>query len=221
MDEIERARFNMIQQQVRPWDVLDERVLEIMAEVRREDFVPDAYRSLAYADIEIPLANGEFMLAPKVVGRILQALQVQETDKILEIGSGSGYLTACLGKLGGSIRSFEIDPDLAKQARERVWAARVKRANLIAGDAHAGSGDGVTYDVIAVTGSVPREDMLDPIKDQLRIGTGRLFAVIGEDPLMEAELITRTSEHDFQRQGLFETSIPALREIPETESFVF
>jgi protein-L-isoaspartate(D-aspartate) O-methyltransferase len=216
----EKARFNMIQQQVRPWDVTDDRVLEAMAEVPRERFVPDAYRALAYADMEIPLGEGQSMLAPKVVGRMLQALQVGPGDRALEIGTGTGYVTACLARLAGRLVSLEVDPALAAEARANLDAEETQGLELREGDGLSGPVDGGPFDVIAVTGSLPDDQALPSLLEQLAPG-GRLFVVIGEDPVMEATLITRSASGAFSRRGLFETSIPPLAKVPETQHFVF
>jgi len=217
---IERARFNMIQQQIRPWNVADDRVLSVMAEVPREQFVPDAYRSLAYADIEIPVGDGQTMLAPKVVARMLQALDVQRVDKILEIGTGTGYLTACLSLLGGRVLSMEIHAPLAEQARATLDGLKLGRLQVQVGDGLAGPAKGGPFDVIAVTGSLPSDKALAALQAQLAPG-GRLFAIVGEEPAMEALLVTRVEGRDFCRQTLFETSVPALEKAPEAEHFVF
>lgn len=217
---IERARFNMIQQQIRPWNVADDRVLSVMAEVPREQFVPDAYRSLAYADIEIPVGDGQTMLAPKVVARMLQALDVQPVDKILEIGTGTGYPTACLSFLGGRVLSMEIHAPLAEQARTTLDGLKLGRLQVQVGDGLAGPVEGGPFDVIAVTGSLPSDKALSALKEQLAPG-GRLFAIVGDEPVMEALLVTRVEGGDFRRQTLFETSVPALEKAPEPERFVF
>lgn len=217
---VERVRFNMIEQQVRPWDVLDPRVLGIMGELPRESFVPDAYRGLAYADTEIPLGTGSAMLAPKVVGRMLQALTVGDGDKVLEIGTGTGYLTACLAALGARVHSVEIDPDLADAARRRIAALGLSRVQIETGDGLAEPFEDAPFDAIAVTGSMPTEEPLAMLREQLAVG-GRLFAVIGEPPLMEAILETRLPGGDLRRETLFETSIPALSNVPEPERFAF
>ena len=217
---VDRARFNMIQQQLRPWGVLDERVLAVMSEIRRELFVPDAYQGLAYADIDVPIGDANSMLSPKLVGRMLQALAIQERDKVLEIGTGTGYVTACLARLGGRVISIELDPALADAARERLTAMQLRRVEVVTGDAMAGAVDGGPFDVIAVTGSLPDREALPMLRQQLASG-GRLFAVIGEPPLMEAGLETRIAGGDVSSEGLFETSIPALRNLPQPERFVF
>jgi protein-L-isoaspartate(D-aspartate) O-methyltransferase len=215
------ARFNMIEQQVRPWNVLDERVLKVLSELPREAFVPDAYQALAYADLDIPIGRSTCMLAPKVVGRMLQALQVREGDKVLEIGPGTGYVTACLARLGGRIIGVEIDPALAGGARERIEAMHLRRVDVRVGDAMAGPVDGGPFDVIAVTGSLPTEEPVSMLTQQLAPG-GRLFVIVGEDPVMEARLETRVGPgSDLRREELFETSVPALENVPQPERFVF
>jgi len=216
----ERARFNMIEQQIRPWDVLDERVLSVMAELKRELFVPDAYQGLAYADIEIPIGRNTSMLAPKVVGRMLQALDVRPDDKVLEIGTGTGYTTACLARLGGRVVGIEIDPELAAAARERTGAMGLSRVEVLTGDAMAGPVEGGPFDVIAVTGSLPDETALSMLRKQLARG-GRLFAVVGGEPLMRAVLETLLVSGDVRRKLLFETCVPRLRNAPEPARFVF
>ena len=214
------ARFNMIEQQVRPWQVLDSRVLAVMSEIHRELFVPDAYQGLAYADIEIPIGKSSSMLSPKMIGRMLQALNIREQDKVLEIGTGTGYVTACLARLGGRVVSIEIEPELASTAQERLAAMQLRRVEVMTGDALAGPVDGGPFDVIAVTGSVPNEELLPMLRQQLSAG-GRLFAIIGEPPLMQAVLETRLAGGDIRREGLFETCIPALQNVPEPQRFVF
>lgn len=214
----EQARHNMIQQQVRPWGVLDERTLEVMAGIQRESFVPDAYRALAYADIEIPIGEATCMLAPKIVGRLLQALAAQPGDKALEIGTGTGYVSACLSLMGARVTSVEIDPTLAAAARERLAALEIPRVEVLEADGLAGPVSGGPYDVIAITGSMPTDASLPLFQDQLAIG-GRLFCILGEAPVMECVRITRVSKGDFQRTTLLETSVPPLRNVVEPETF--
>lgn len=216
----ERARFNMIQQQIRPWDVLDDQVLEAMSEVRREAFVPDAYQGLAYADIEIPIGEGSCMLAPKVVGRMLQALAVQPGDRVLEIGTGTGYVAACLSRLGASVTGLEIDAALVADARKRLDGVGLESVQLREGDALAGPVQGGPFDVIAVTGSMPTQESLPLLQGQLAPG-GRLFCIVGMDPVMEALLITRVGERDFRREALFETSTLALANAAAPNGFDF
>lgn len=216
---MDRARFNMIEQQVRTWDVLDERVLAVMRTLPREAFVPDAYRGLAYADIEVPLGERTAMLAPKVVGRLLQALDVQSHETVFELGTGTGYVTACLAHLGEQVFSIEIDPDLAEGARKRLNAMGLSEVEVHTADAFAGQIGGGPFDVIAVTGSVPTTEPLAAL-EQLLVDGGRLFIVVGEPPLMEAMLITRIG-NDFRREGLFETCITPLENAPTPERFAF
>jgi protein-L-isoaspartate(D-aspartate) O-methyltransferase len=216
----EQARFNMIQQQVRPWDVMDERVLGTMMEIPREPFVPDAYRGLAYADIEVPLGSDQLMMAPRVVARMLQALDVRPEDRVLEIGTGSGYATACLAALGRKVVSMELNAGLLAEARENLQQQGVRNVELREGDGLAGSVEGGPFDVIAVTGSLPSEEPLEDLEAQLNDG-GRLFVVVGEDPVMEALLITRTGDLELRRETMFETSLPALDKVPEPERFSF
>lgn len=210
----------MIQQQIRPWNVGDDRVLSIMASIPREQFVPEAYRGLAYADLEIPIAESQTMLAPKLVAHMLQALDIQADDKVLEIGTGTGYATACLSHLGGRVVSLEIHASLAEQAQANLQALQLRRLEVRVGDGLARPVDGRPFDVIAVTGSLPDAAALNSLQEQLAPG-GRLFAVVGEDPVMEAVLVTRVAGSDFRRQSLFETSVPALEKAPQPERFVF
>ncbi|MEA3638965.1 MAG: protein-L-isoaspartate O-methyltransferase [Lamprobacter sp.] len=216
---MDRARFNMIEQQVRPWDVLDERVLTVMRKLPREAFVPDAYRGLAYADIEIPLTDQATMLAPKVVGRMLQALNVQPHETVLEIGTGTGYVTACLAHLGKQVFSIEIDPALGEGARARLDAMGLSEVKVQTADALTGRIDGAPFDVIAVTGSVPTAEPLAALEQLLGDG-GRLFIVVGEPPLMEAMRLTRIGK-DVRRESLFETSVTPLENAPQRERFTF
>jgi protein-L-isoaspartate(D-aspartate) O-methyltransferase len=219
-NSLERARFNMIQQQIRPWNVTDERVLAVLEDIPRERFVPDAYQGLAYADIEVHIGAGETMLAPKVVARMLQALKIRPVDRILEVGAGTGYVTACLCSLGDRVLGLEIDPALAEQAQANLTALGLHRFEVRVGDACSGPVEGYPFDVIAVTGSLPDEDALGGLQEQLSLD-GRLFAVIGEPPVMEAILVTRVRTDVFRRDALFQTAVPRLKNIPEPVRFVF
>ena len=214
------ARFNMIHQQIRPWGVLDDRVLEVMGTIERERFVPDAYRALAYADIEIPNNNGTFMLAPKVVGHLLQALAIQPGERVLEIGTGSGYVAACLSRLGARVISLEIDPMQASEASERLEALGFKRIEVREGDGLADPVSGGPFDAIAVKGSMPTEDALPRLREQLTVG-GRLFCILGTAPAMECVRVTRVGRNDYRRESLFEVEVPPLNNAPEPAGFEF
>lgn len=213
----EQARYNMIEQQIRPWEVLDPRVLDILAQVPREDFVPERYRNLAFTDVAIPLGHGEHMLKPTVEGRVLQALAVQPADLVLEVGTGSGYLTACLGRLATSVTSVDIVSDFTEAARAKLKAHGTTNVLLHTGDASCGWGEH-RYDAIAVTGSVA--EVADNWRQSLRLG-GRLFIVVGEPPVMEALLITRTGEQAWLRESLFETELSPLRNAEPAQAFLF
>jgi protein-L-isoaspartate(D-aspartate) O-methyltransferase len=215
-----QAHFNMIHQQVRPWGVLDDRALDAMEVVQRERFVPDAYLGLAYADCEPPLGNGQLMLSPKVVGRMLQALAVEPGDRALEIGTGSGYVSACLAQLGARVLSLEIDPELAAAAQARLAQQGFGQVQVRCADALSGRVEGGPFDVIAVTGSLPDAAALTDLQQQLTLG-GRLFAVVGVAPVMHAVLITRDSATDYRREPLFETCVEALTNATPPQRFVF
>ncbi|GAB1232637.1 protein-L-isoaspartate O-methyltransferase [Ferrigenium sp. UT4] len=214
---LEQARFNMIEQQIRPWDVLDPRVLELLKVVRREQFVPPASKALAFVDTEIPLGHGASMWTPKLEARALQALALQATDSVLEVGSGSGYLTALLARMAAQVTSVEIEPELSAQAARNLATHHIDNVNLQVGDAAQGWGE-AEYDAIVLTGSTP---VLPPaFKQQLKIG-GRLFAVVGDAPAMQAQLITRTAADTFETRTLFETNVTPLRNALQPERFVF
>jgi protein-L-isoaspartate(D-aspartate) O-methyltransferase len=207
----------MVEQQVRAWEVLDDQVLDVMREVDREAFVPPAFRSVAFADTSIPLPRGQRMLAPKVHGRILQALQLNPSDIALEVGAGSGYLTACMAKLCARVRSFEIHPELTELARSNLLAAAVNNAAVETFDATRLDETGI-YDAIAVTGSLPIYD--ERFQQALKLG-GRLFVVVGTAPIMEAWKVTRLGEREWQRESLFETVIDPLANAARASQFVF
>jgi protein-L-isoaspartate(D-aspartate) O-methyltransferase len=215
--EIEQARFNMIEQQIRPWDVLDQRVLDTMQMIPRENFVPEQYRSLAFADTNIPLGHDQVMMAPNVEGRLLQALAIQPDDTILEIGTGSGYLTACLARLGRHVTSIDIEPAFTAKATARLAAQGIGNVDLQTADAAGGIERGKSFDVIAVTGSLPL--LQQQFHDNLNTG-GRLFVICGQLPIMEALLITRVDASNWTRESLFETSIPPLLHAAQPQNFV-
>ena len=216
--DIEQARFNMIEQQVRPCRVLDQQVLALMSEIPREDFVPKAYASVAFADINVPLGDGQCMMSPKIEGFMLQALAIKHTDSVLEIGTGSGFITALLAKSAYSVLSVDIRADFLERAGERLAALNIENVNLEKRDAINTEVNGLPYDVIAITGSVIA--VPEHWQKQLSIG-GRLFAIVGESPVMEAQLITRVSENEWQVECLFETELCALDGVKKTEKFVF
>ncbi|MBB6095715.1 protein-L-isoaspartate(D-aspartate) O-methyltransferase [Povalibacter uvarum] len=214
---IELAREQMIGQQVNTWEVLDDRILDVMREVRREAFVPQGWQGVAFADSPIPLPHGQMMLPPKVHGRILQALGLQPADLALEIGTGTGFLAACMGKLAGRVRSLEIVPELADMARANLLTAAVNNVAVEAADGMRLE-DTLAFDAIAVTGSLPLYD--ERFQRALKIG-GRLFVVVGQAPVMEAWKITRVGEREWQREGLFETVLQPLINAPKPPEFVF
>ncbi len=214
---IEQARFNMVEQQIRPWEVLDQEVLRLMVQAPREAFVPEAYRSLAYADTMIPLGHGEVMMPPRIEARMLQALQVESSDRVLEIGTGHGYLTHLLAALAGHVVSVEIRENFHQCAVQNLEAQSTYNVTLENADGVSGRPVGAPYDAIAVTGSLHQTD--ETLKRQLSIG-GRMFAIVGEAPAMQAQLIWRTGENQWRTESLFETVIPALTGAPHQPHFV-
>lgn len=213
----EALRNQMVEQQVHAWEVFDERVLSTMREVDREAFVPPAYRAVAHADAPIPLPQGQSMLPPKIHGRILQALDLDPADVALEVGAGSGYLTACMARLCARVRALEIFDDLTELARANLLATRTNNASVETFDAMQLEETG-RYDAIAVTGSLPLYD--ERFQRALKIG-GRLFIVVGSAPIMEAWKVTRLGEREWQRESLFETIIDPLVNAPRPSQFVF
>ena len=215
---LELARFNMVEQQIRTWEVLDQQVLDLLHRVRREDYVPQQYRALAFADMEIPLGHGEKMLAPKMEARMLQELALKSGDKILEVGTGSGYMTALLASLGSHVYSVDINTEFTRSARAKLTAHGIANVTLETGDAARGWSRNGPYDVIALTGSVPVLPAAF-LKD-LQPG-GRLIAVVGEPPVMEARLITCVAHGAYNTMRLFETCIAPLKNAILAEKFVF
>ncbi|RMG31368.1 MAG: protein-L-isoaspartate O-methyltransferase [Gammaproteobacteria bacterium] len=215
--DFEQARFNLVEQQIRPWNVIDERVLAVLGGVPREDFVPPRYRnSLAFADLNLPLGHGEVMMTPKQEARLLQSLQVRPEDEILEVGTGSGYVTACLARLGGRVHSVDIHEDFLEAADRKLLAHGITNVTLEQRDAASGWPESDRFDVIAVTGSLP--ELHRGFHRALRPG-GRLFLIVGSPPLMEARLITRESEDQWFDEPLFETAIPPLVNAPHHVHF--
>jgi len=215
---IEQARFNMVEQQIRTWDVLDDRILEILSSTPREDFVPEQYQALAFTDISVPLAHDQVMMPPKLEGKLLQSLTINATDQVLEIGTGSAYLTACLARLGNSVHSVDLYDDFTTGAEARLKRHDIGNVTLATGDAAAGWKSDTGFDVIAVTGSLP---ILHQGFHQLLKPGGRLFVIVGKPPIMQALLITRVDDQEWNRESLFETSMPALMNAPEPEGFSF
>lgn len=215
---MEQARFNMIEQQIRPWDVLDDRVLQTLAEIPREAFVPEQYRTLAFSDISIPIGHDQAMMAPKVEGRLLQSLAIQPGDEILEIGTGSGYLTACLARLGNTVHSVDLYQDFIDSSQQKFEQHRIGSVSLEVRDAAGGWPDAQRFDVVAVTGSLPV--LHRGFHDSLRIG-GRLFVIVGKPPVMQALLITRAGPAEWTEESLFETSVPPLLHAQQADIFSF
>jgi protein-L-isoaspartate(D-aspartate) O-methyltransferase len=212
-----QAREQMIEQQVRAWDVLDARVLETLRNVPREAFVAPQHRFLAFADVEIPLPCGQHMLRPSVVGRLLQALALSGGERVLEVGAGSGFVTACLRLGGASVRSLEIFPELAELARRNIASLGLRDVEVVTEDATRIDSDR-RYDAIAITASLPMPD--ERFQRQLAVG-GRLFVVVGEPPVMEARLIRRITEDAWGTESLFETVIDPLVHATRRQGFVF
>jgi protein-L-isoaspartate(D-aspartate) O-methyltransferase len=204
---IEQARFNMIEQQIRPWEVLDPEVLDLLFVVKREDFVPAAYRNLAFADMEIPIGSGQVMLAPRVEARLMQELGIRKTDKVLEIGTGSGYMAALLAARADHVVTVESRPEIAEFARQNLERAGVANVTIEIGDGAIGWAQRGSYDAIVVSGALP--SLPDALLKQLRLG-GRLAAIVGEAPVMEAQLVTCSAEGVYNTINLFETVVPAL-----------
>jgi len=211
------ARQQMVDQQIRAWEVLDPRVLDVFSAVPREAFVPEEYRELAFADTPIPIGFGQSMLPPVLQGRILQALGIGPSDRVLEVGTGTGYLSACMSLLGGSAHSIDIHAGLIAAAAANLRAVPEARVQLETRDAFSGAPLG-EYDVIAVTGSLPIYDTR--FQNALRIG-GRLFVVTGVPPVMDAVLLRRVDESEWIRESLFETVIDPLINAAAPQGFVF
>lgn len=215
--DVELARTKMLSQQVRPAEVYDHRVLEVLGAVPRERFVPERFRNLAFAEVQIPLGHGESMMEPRVEGRMLQALRVGPTDRVLEIGTGSGFLTACLGRLGASVTSYDIRPEFTERARARLELQGIRNALLATLDLCRIPAELGRFEAIAVTGALPMQE--PSLQQHLSVG-GRLFVVVGTAPTMEALLITRVGEDAFTRQSLFETDLAYLRNATAPSRFL-
>ena len=221
--DIEKARFNMVEQQVRTWDVLDQSVLDLLFVVKREEFVPPAYRALAFADMEVPLRidewdSGESMWAPKMEARILQELAIKPHERVLEIGTGSGYMAALLAHKADDVISIEIEPRLKAFGESNLRRAGVHNVRVELADASRGLPAGAPYDVIVVTGSLPI--VAPELTGQLKVG-GRFAAIVGGEPAMAAQIIMRVTEDGYDSLSLFETHVKPLRNAPRPSGFKF
>ena len=215
---IEQARFNMIEQQIRPWDVLDTDVLELLHVVKREEFVPVAYKNLAFVDSEIPLPGGEAMFTPKMEARLLQDIGLKKHESVLEIGTGSGYMAALLAYRGRHVTTVEVSAVLKALAEKNLLAAGVSNVSVELGNGAQGWANGAPFDVIVISGALP---VLPPaFLQQLKVG-GRLAAIIGEAPVLEAKLITRVTETAYDTVTLFETNVKSLQQATTPSQFRF
>jgi protein-L-isoaspartate(D-aspartate) O-methyltransferase len=226
--DFEQARFNMIEQQIRPWEVLDPNVLKLLSVVKREDFVPAEYKELAFADLELPIACADphsglhnpcqTMLSPKIEARLLQEAGIKKSDTVLEVGTGSGYMAALLASQADYVYSVEIDSALAEQAKTALQHAGMVNVSVEVGDGSRGWAAHAPYDVIVISGSLPL--LPDAFLQQLKVG-GRLVGIIGEEPVMEAKLIIRSGENSFNSINLFETAAVPLLNAVQSKRFVF
>ncbi len=217
MNAMEQARFNMIEQQIRPCDVLESRILELLNQVRREHFVPQSQRALAFVDMEIPLGSGAQMWSPKLEARVVQELHLTRGDKVLEVGTGSGYLTALMATLAGHVTSVEIVPELNAMAKQHLASYHRDNITLEVGDASQGWGE-QQYDAIVLTGSTPV--LPAAFQNSLKVG-GRMFAIVGDAPVMQARLIKCVADGVFESVTIMETSVPALQNAKQPQRFVF
>jgi protein-L-isoaspartate(D-aspartate) O-methyltransferase len=215
---IEQARFNMIEQQIRPWDVLDPAVLALLSIVRREEFVPSAFQALAFVDTEVPLPAGQCMLAPRVEARLLQELAVQKHERVLEVGAGSGYMAALLAHRAQHVTTLETQPELVRMAAANLKRAAVMNATVLQADGARGLPAEAPFDVILLSGSVA--EVPQGLLAQLKVG-GRLAAIVGQQPVMRATLVTRQGEHGYASVELFDTVAPRLTGFGEPARFVF
>ncbi len=218
MQNVEQARFNMIEQQIRPCEVLEGRILDLLKIVRREQFVPAGMKEMAFVDMDLPLGHGISMWQPKLEARVLQELHLSHSDQVLEIGTGSGYLTALLSALAGHVTSVEIVPELSELAQQKLAATHRDNVTLEVGDAAQGWNNGTSYDVIVLTGSTPV--LPEAYKNSLKVG-GRLFAIVGDEPMMEAQVITRIAADKFKTLNILETCVAPLQNATQPNRFVF
>jgi protein-L-isoaspartate(D-aspartate) O-methyltransferase len=215
---VEQARFNMIEQQIRPWDVLDPGVLTLLGVIKREDFVPAAYRAMAFMDTEVPLPGGQQMLAPRVEARLLQELNVRRHERVLEIGAGSGFMAALLSHKARQVVTLEIVPELARLAADNLRRAAVANVSVVEGDGSKKLPTAGPFDVILLSGSVAAVPSV--LLNELKVG-GRLAAIVGQEPVMRATLVTRVGEADFRSVELFDTVAPRLLGFDEPSRFHF
>lgn len=218
MNATEQARFNMVEQQIRPWQVLDPAVLHTLQHIARELFVPAAYQALAYTDIEIPLGHGQAMVAPRIDARLMHDVALKPTDKVLEIGTGSGYLTALLADRSHHVVSLEINPELHAKACANLQSAGISNVDLRMADGYAGASDAGPFDAIVLGGSV--YEVPQVLLDQLKVG-GRLIAIVGEEPVMQATLHIRTSASAWDHKALWDTTAPRLLGFKQPSRFTF
>jgi protein-L-isoaspartate(D-aspartate) O-methyltransferase len=215
---IEQARFNMIEQQIRPWNVLDTEILDLLHVVKREQFVPAAYQNLAFADIDIPLPGGESMFAPKIEARFMEELKVRKHESVLEVGTGSGYMAALLAHRAAKVVTVEINPETAELAKQNLARAGVSNATVELGSGAQGWDKGAPYDVIVVSGAL--EVLPEALLKQVKVG-GRIAAIVGQAPVMEASIITRTGESAWSTVKVFETNVKYLEGAPVPSHFEF
>ena len=215
---IEQARFNMIEQQIRPWNVLDQDVLDLLLVVRREQFVPPEHKALAFVDTEIPLPGGETMFTPKIEARILQEVQVKKHENVLEIGAGSGYMAALLAHKARHVTTVEIRPELKAMAEANLAKAGISNVTVELGNGAQGWATGAPYDVIVISGAL--EELPQAFLKQLKVG-GRVAAIIGQAPVMTAQVVTRVSETAYDTVKVFETNVKPLTEAASHSRFTF
>lgn len=215
---IEQARNNMVEQQIRTWDVLDQSVLALLFRIRREDFVPEAYRALTFVDMEIPLGHGQSMWTPKLEARVVQELGLQATDRVLEIGTGSGYLAALMAACAAEVVTVDIHADFTAAATEKLRAHGIANVVLHTGDAARDWADDAGFDAIVLTGSTPL--LSESLRRRLRVG-GRLFAITGTAPVMQAQIVTCSAPGAYRSVTLFETCVAPLINAPQPAAFVF
>ena len=212
----EQARFNMIEQQIRTWEVLDQDVLDLLMKIHREDFMPEVYKQLAFADTNIPLAHGQITMTPKVEARMLQSVDIKQTDNVLEIGTGCAYVSALIASKCKELTSVDIWSEFTEKAASKLKQHNISNVTLDCGDAVNGWNTDTAFDVIVVTGSVP---VLEPHFQQQLTINGRLFIIVGKSPVMDAILITRVGEQEWSKEVLFETDVPSLIGARDVESF--